>query len=213
MSFAAPAEDYDRWMGRYSAPLASELADAAGIDGDMRVLDVRQGVAEELPWEDGSFDAALACLVIAFMKDPEAGVAEMVRVTRPGGTVAACMWDVPNGRMEMLRLYWQAVRAVDPGSRGEAHLAGATEGDIAARLSRAGLEGVEAGELTVGRAYSGFDELWEGYTLGIGPAGQHLRALSDDDRPRVRGACGASVPDGPFELAATAWFARGTVPG
>ena len=55
--------------------------------------DVREGAAEALPWEDDSFDAALASLVIGFMRDPQLGVLEMARVTKPGGTVAACFWD------------------------------------------------------------------------------------------------------------------------
>src|SRR3712207_3359762 len=57
-------------------------------------VDVREGVAEALPWPDGSFDATLSCLVIAFMKNADRGVREMARVTRAGGTVAACMWDI-----------------------------------------------------------------------------------------------------------------------
>src|SRR5918992_3870029 len=64
--------------------------------------DVREGVAEELPWPDGSFDATLSCLVIGFMTDADQGVREMARVTRPDGTVSACMWDVAGGGMTML---------------------------------------------------------------------------------------------------------------
>src|SRR3954452_8825660 len=59
--------------------------------------DVRVGVAEQLPWDDDAFDAALSSLVIAFMNDASAGVGEMARVTRPGGVVAACMWDIADG--------------------------------------------------------------------------------------------------------------------
>src|SRR5881398_2310094 len=76
--------------------------------------DVRDGGAEALPWEDGSFDAALASLVIAFMRDPDAGLREMARVTRPGGTVALCMWDIAGGGMTMLRLFWSAARQLEP---------------------------------------------------------------------------------------------------
>ena len=77
-------------------------------------VDARQGVAEELPWEDASFDAALACLVIAFMEDADQGVREMARVTRPGGNVAACMWDTAGGGMTMLRIFWSAARGSTP---------------------------------------------------------------------------------------------------
>jgi SAM-dependent methyltransferase len=175
--------------------------------------DVRQGGAEALPWEDGAFDAALACLVIAFMRDPDAGVAEMARVTRPGGTVAACMWDMAGGGMRMLSLYWTTVRRLDPSIRGERGMTGTAEGEVAARLSGVGLTDVHDGALVVEADYAGFDDFWEPFTLAIGPAGQHLASLPQDGRERVREAMRAQLPDGPFSLEAKAWFARGTVPG
>ena len=79
--------------------------------------DVREGVAESLPWDDDTFDAALSCLVIGFMRDADAGVREMARVSKPGGTVGACMWDIAAGGMTMLRIFWHAMRAVDPAWR------------------------------------------------------------------------------------------------
>src|SRR3954453_5583375 len=75
--------------------------------------DVRVGVAEDLPWPDASFDAALSSLVIAFMQDADAGVREMIRVTGPGGVVAACMWDIAGGGMTMLKVFWEAARELD----------------------------------------------------------------------------------------------------
>ncbi|HKG38996.1 MAG TPA: class I SAM-dependent methyltransferase [Conexibacter sp.] len=254
MQFAAPAEHYDRFMGRYLPTLATALADAADVRPGTRVLDVgcgpggltrelaarvgaanvaaidpasqfvaacrernpdadvREGGAEELPWADGEFDAALSSLVIAFMRDPDAGVGEMVRVTRSGGTVAACMWDIATGGMTMLRTFWTAVRAVDPSAEGERAMAGTAEGDIVERFERAGLEQVVGGALTARAEYAGFDDFWEPFTLAVGPAGQHLRSLSDDQQAAVREACRAALPDdGPFSLDARAWFARGTV--
>jgi SAM-dependent methyltransferase len=253
MQFAAPAEHYDRFMGRYAPTLATALADAADLKPGTRVLDVgcgpgglaseladrvgadkvaaidpapqfveacreripgadvREGVAEALPWADGEFDAALSSLVIAFMRDPDAGVSEMVRVTRSGGTVAACMWDITTGGMTMLRIFWTAVRAVDSRSQGERGMAGTAEGDIAERFERAGLEQVVGGALTARADYAGFEDFWEPFTLAVGPAGQHLRSLSDEQQAAVREACRAALPDGPFSLDARAWYARGTV--
>src|ERR1700733_4911493 len=80
--------------------------------------DVREGVAEDLPWADGQFDVTLSSLVIAFMRDPRRGVSEMMRVTRPGGVVAACMWDIAGGGMAMLRIFWAAVGRGDPAGQG-----------------------------------------------------------------------------------------------
>src|SRR5206468_8725270 len=108
-------------------------------------VDARQGVAEDLPWEDNAFDAVLSCLVIGFMRDADRGVREMARVTRPGGAVAACMWDLATGGMTMLRTFWAAVGRVQPGAQGEQSLAGTAEGDIEQRFRRAGLEDVIGG--------------------------------------------------------------------
>ena len=174
--------------------------------------DVREGVAEELPWADGSFDAALSCLVLAFMADADQGVREMARVTRPGGTVAACMWDIEGGGMTMLSTFWRAAQQVDPGVTGERMRPGVARGDIADRLRRAGLEDVQDGELEASADYTGFEDFWEPFTFAVGPAGQHLASLSAEQQDRVREACRAELPDGPFSLTARAWFARGTAP-
>ena len=176
--------------------------------------DVREGVAEELPWEDGAFDATLSCLVIAFMKDADRGVREMARVTRPGGTVAACMWDITGGGMTMLNVFWRAVREVRPEAVGELQRPGVKQGDIAERFRRAGLEDVVDGELEAHADYTGFDDFWDPFMLAVGPAGQYLRSLDPEQQAAVREGCRAALPsDGPFGLDARAWYARGTVPG
>lgn len=253
VQFAAPAEHYDRFMGRYAPTLAAALADTAEVGPGARVLDVgcgpgglaselaarvgatnvaaidpapqfvracrernpgadvREGVAEALPWADGEFDAALSSLVIGFLGDPDAGVREMARVTRGGGTVAACMWDTTAGGMTMLRIFWTAVRAIDAHAQGEQAMAGTAEGNIAERFERAGLVQVVGGALTARAEYANFDDFWEPFTFAVGPAGHHLRSLSDEQRAAVREACRAALPDGPFSLDARAWYARGTV--
>jgi ubiquinone/menaquinone biosynthesis C-methylase UbiE len=247
--FRAPAEAYDRFMGRYAPTLAAALAETAGVAGGMRALDVgcgpggltaellargaevaaidpapqfaaacrerfpaadvREGAAESLPWDDGSFDVTLSQLVVAFMTDPAAGIREMARVTRPGGTVAACMWDTVTGGMTMLRIFWSAVRTVQPEAAGERALAGTAEGDLVARFEAAGLADVEGSALTARAEYKGFDDFWEPFTLGVGPAGSHLATLSGEQQSAVREACRAQVPEGVFALEARAWCAVG----
>lgn len=252
--FTAPAAQYDRFMGRYAAPLAVAFADAAGVEVGMRALDVgcgpgaltaelahrvgvgsvaaidpapqfvaacrdrhpgvdvREGAAERLPWPDGRFDATLSSLVIGFMRDPDRGVREMIRVTRPGGVVAACMWDTASGGMAMLRIFWTAARRIDPAVKGEAAMAGTAEGDLATRFARAGLQDVSALTLTSRAHYTGFDDFWTPFTFSIGPAGHHLRTLSSDRQADLREACRAALPGGAFSLQARAWCARGIVP-
>src|SRR5690606_11631712 len=156
------------------------------------------------------FDAALSCLVIAFMTDPDQGVREMARVTRPGGTVAACMWDIPGGGMTMLATFWHPVRAVRPDAPGERRSPGAAQGDIADRFRRAGLQDVEDGGLDASVDYAGFEDFWEPFTFAVGPTGQFLASLPAAEQDRVREACRAELPEGPFTLTARAWYARGT---
>ncbi|HEU4329680.1 MAG TPA: methyltransferase domain-containing protein [Lapillicoccus sp.] len=173
-------------------------------------VDIRQAPAEALPFDDDSFDAALAQLVVHFMTDAPAGAAEMVRVTRPGGPVAVCVWDHAGGRGP-LSLFWEAVAEVDPGARDEAGLLGSTEGQLEELLESAGLTEVEGGTLTVTRAYTSFEDWWDPYTLGVGPAGDYVRTVDDATRDRVIAACRSRLPEGEFTLDATCWTARGTV--
>jgi SAM-dependent methyltransferase len=174
-------------------------------------VDVRTGVAECLPWVDGSFDAALSCLVIGFVDDPVLAVREMFRVTRPGGMIAACMWDLAEGGMTMLRTFWAAMGTVGSTS-GDTGRTGRARGDIAAIFRIAGLRDVAEGELRSHARYTGFDDFWEPFSGGIGPAGQALAALTPHRRAAVRSACRAALPAGPFILSARAWYAVARVP-
>jgi len=255
VQFVAPAEQYDRFIGRYLPTLSVALADLADVRPGMRVVDVgcgpggltveltarvdadnvagidpaaqfvaacrarnpgadiREGFAESLPWPADYFDAALSSLAIGFMKDPDAGIREMARVVRPGGTVAACMWDMTAGGMPMLGRFWRAVREIRPDEPGERLMPGAAEGDIADRLGAAGLTDVRAGALDAVAEYADFRDYWEPFTYGIGPSGGYLVGLPAAEQAQVREACRALFPDGRFTLAARAWCARGTVPG
>jgi hypothetical protein len=136
----------------------------------------------------------------------------MTRVVRPGGTVAACMWDLADGGMSMLRVFWTALRSAAPTTPGEGPMAGSAEGDIAARFTGAGLTDVTGGSLLARAEYTGFDDFWQPFTYAIGPAGQYLAALPDAQQAQARENCRAALPTGPFSLDARAWCARGTVP-
>ena len=172
--------------------------------------------AESLPFPDGEFDAALAQLVVNFMSDPEAGVREMARTTRAGGTVAACVWDY-GGEMTLLRGFWDAAREVEPvsGEAGDeaAVMKWSGEGDLAELLRLAGLTDVRFGALQVSAPYENFDDLWAPLQSGVGPAGAFYESLDDGGRGELYEAFRRrlGVGDGPFELPARAWAAVGTV--
>jgi SAM-dependent methyltransferase len=175
-------------------------------------VDVRQASAEHLPFPDDSFDAALAQLVVHFMSDPVGGLAEMSRVVRPGGAVAACVWDFAGGRGP-LGPFWQAARAIDPDVEDESSLAGARQGHLQELFRAAGLLNVVETELPVRRSYEGFEAWWDPFTLGVGPGGRAVAGMTVDQRDRLRDRCRSRLPDGPFELTAFAWAARGVVTG
>lgn len=172
--------------------------------------DVREGVAEALPWPEGSFDATLSSLVVAFMRDAEQGVREMARVTRSGGTVAACMWDLAGGGMTMLATFWAAAREVDPEVTGERGRPGGTQWDLGRRFRQAGLQDVVEGELEAHADYADFDDFWDPFTFAVGPAGRYLVSLPADQQARLREACRKALPAERFSLTARAWYARGT---
>ena len=169
-------------------------------------VDVRQAAAEQLPFGGAAFDAALAQLVVHFMADPVAGLREMGRVTRPGGVVAACVWDHAGGRGP-LSAFWQAVRELDPGADDESNLAGVREGHLAQLFAQAGLDAVQVTTLTVRVRQAGFEAWWETFTLGVGPAGAYLASLPVAGRDELRERCRRQLPEGPFEVSATAWAA------
>jgi ubiquinone/menaquinone biosynthesis C-methylase UbiE len=253
MTFDAPGDAYDRFMGRYSRGLAPLVIEFAGIDPGMTVLDVgcgpgalseplaelvgaeavsaadpsesfvaactdrvpgadvRRAQAEELPWEDNRFDAALAQLVVNFMRDARAGVSEMRRVVRPGGVVCACTWDYGEG-MQMLRAFWAAARTLDKDAPDEGRTMRYLSTDELEKLwGEVGMDQIDTDRMTVETGYSGFEDLWEPFTFGIGPAGSYCAALEPARRDALRDRLFEELgsPAGPFTLRATACAVRG----
>jgi SAM-dependent methyltransferase len=164
-------------------------------------VDVQEAGAEELPWADESFDAALAQLVVSFMRDAPAGLAEMRRVVRPGGTVAVCMWD--RDGMEMLaaidrtRDALGVERALGPYR---------TRDEIAALVG----VGAEVELLAIEASYVDFEDFWSALAGGAGPAGAWAASLDDEQRAPARAELYRQLdePEGPFTLTGRAWAAR-----
>lgn len=175
---------------------------------------VKLGRAESIPFEHDVVDHALAQLVLHFVSDPTRAATEMARVVRPGGTVAACVWDFADG-MEMLRAFWDAALSIDAAAPDEARtLRFGRPGEIAELFASVGLDDVVESMLGVASTYTSFDELWNGFLGGVGPAGAYCVSLSDADRERLRAVlfvrCGS--PDGPLTLHALARCAVARVP-
>jgi len=250
VSFEVAGDAYDRFMGRYSVPLAGQLADWLEVGAGQRALDVgcgpgaltghlvrrlgadhvaavdpsapfveacrsrfpgvdvRQGAAESLPYDDGAFDVAAACLVAHFMTDPVGGLAEMRRVTRDGGWVGATVWDLAGSRAPMAPL-WDAVAELAPEHPGERDFQGGSRDSLVSLFEGAALRDVEAVELAVTVTHPTFEEWWEPYQHGVGPAGEVVASLGADGRDRLELVLRRILGDGPFELTAVAHAARG----
>lgn len=175
--------------------------------------EVRQGPAEALPWQDASFHAALAQLVVIFMQDAPAGVREMARVTAPGGTVALAMWGQGED-LGVAHAFWQAAAVVDPGASAvHEQTRYRSEDELAGLLQGAGAGDIGTGRIRVSAGYTGFEDWWGSVRTGAGPVGAFVSTLGEGDLARVRAAARAVLgdPPGPFELHATAAVARGTV--
>jgi len=181
---------------------------AAAVRTRLPGVDVQQSPAEQLPFPDDTFDVALAQLVVHFMADPVQGLREMRRVTRPGGIVAACVWDHAGGRGP-LTAFWSAVRELDPATDDESDLPGVREGQLASLFTQAGLNRAHVTTLTVRVRHASFDDWWRPFTLGVGPAGAYLAALPPDRRTVLREQCRRLLAPGPVEITATAWAATG----
>lgn len=169
---------------------------------------VLQASAERLPFPNDAFDATLAQLVVHFMSDPVAGLTEMARVTRPGGLVAACVWDHGSGQGP-LSLFWDVARELDAEVQDESNLPGAREGHLAELFRGAGLRQVEEAALWATLEHPSFEEWWQPFTEGVGPAGSYLAGLDEERRAELRALCRARLPAGPFTVKARAWATRG----
>ncbi len=175
------------------------------------------GDAEHLPFADASFDRTLSLLILNFVSHPQAALAEMIRVTRPGGTIAAAVWDYGEG-MEMLRLFWNEAAALDAraDAKDERHMPLSRRGELAALWRSQHLQSVAETPLTIVTEFTCFEDYWSPFLQQQGPAGAHVATLSPDDRAqlesRLRRRLFGDLPDGPIALRARAWAVRGVVP-
>jgi SAM-dependent methyltransferase len=173
--------------------------------------DVRDAPAEKVPWPDDSFDAVLSQLVVSFLRDASAGVREMRRVVRDGGSVTACTWDY-GGEMQMLRTFWDAALALDPGAPDEAKVMNYIDpGALRELWLRSNLRDIETAALTVHAQYAAFEDYWEPFLTGTGPAGAYCVSLDPGHRAALRDECFGRLgtPAGSFTLTARAWAVRG----
>ncbi|MBA2689320.1 MAG: methyltransferase domain-containing protein, partial [Burkholderiales bacterium] len=174
------------------------------------------GSALELPYPDGYFGQSLSLLVLMFIPQPEKAASEMRRVTRPGGTVAACTWDRTG--MQLNAIFWEEAVRLDPMAEKKAgrpqHCN--RQGHLAELWHAAGLTDIEETVLEIRADFNSFDDYWSPYTHGAGPQGAYIGGLSRERRDRLRESLRQRLlggePPGPFSLGAKALAVRGIVP-
>lgn len=192
------------------------LAYARAHQRDPRVA-FRQGDAARIPAEANAFDVATSGLMLNFVPDAGAVLAEMARVTRPGGTVAAYVWDY-GGRMEILRWFWDVAVQLDPAvaPRDEANRSALWRPDVlAAHVRDAGLRDVAVQPLEVPARFPDFESYWAPFRGGQGTVASYAMGLDEPARQRLCAELDARLPragDGSIALAVRAWAVRGSVP-
>lgn len=220
-------------VGSGTGALAAAMADAAptsrivGIDPSATYVALAQsrmggdrlhfqvGDAQRMEFPDHAFDRTMSLLVVNFIPDADKAVDEMVRVTRTGGVVAAAVWDYGAG-MEMLRVFWDEAVAVTPAAepKDERHMRFCRQGELAALWSRHGLVDVTEDGLTIETRFRSFDDFWEPFLAGQGPAGAHVAGLPAADRAalerRLRTRLLGGGGDRDIVMRARAWAVRGT---
>ncbi len=186
-----------------------------------RVADPRAsfavGDAQAIPLDDASVDVVVAGLVLNFVPDAAAGLAEMVRVSTPGATVAGYVWDYAEG-MQMMRHFFDAAIALDPAAVDEdegVRFPICAPGPLRAAFAGAGLDTVEVRAIEIPTVFADFDEYWSPFLSGVGAAPAFAMRMEEGQRNAFRDRLRATLPteaDGSIHLTARAWAVRGTRP-
>lgn len=175
-----------------------------------------QGSATAIPLDDASVDVVVSGLVLNFVQDPRAALLEMSRVTGKDGTIAAYVWDYA-GRMELMRVFWDAAVELNPSA------ANMDEGvrfptcrpePLEELFTGAGLQGVEVKPIDVPTPFANFDDYWQPFLGGQGPAPAYAMSLDETSRARLRDRIRERLPtavNGSIPLTARAWAVRARV--
>lgn len=171
--------------------------------------DIRLARAESLPFAPATFEGLLAQLVLSFLSDAPRAMAEAMRVVRPGGTVAACMFA--SDGLAVSATFWRAALRFDPAAPDDARLPFRKEEDLLALFRSAGLRDVASGRIDLEARYADFDDLWAPIASGVGPTGDYLVRQPEERRAEIRDECREILgrPSGAFTLPARVLAVRG----
>lgn len=189
------------------SPAYVAAAHAAAADGRVSFA---VGDAQRLNFPRAAFDAAASLLAFNFIPAPRLALAELRRVVRPAGIIAAAVWDYSAG-MQMLRVFWDAAMALDPAAanRDERHMPLCRAGELRALWQAAGMGDVAEAGLEAPARFESFDDFWSPFLLGQGPAGAYAASLPAAGLARLRDELARRLPRAPFTLRARVWAVRG----
>jgi SAM-dependent methyltransferase len=170
------------------------------------------GDAMDLSFDDDRFDRTLSMLVVNFVPDPAAALEQMVRVTRPGGGVAAAVWDYGDG-MQMLRTFWDQAVELDPSAapRDERHMPLCTQGALSDLWRTQRLHDIDEQPLTVDTDFASFEDYWQPFLCGQGPAGRYVASLSESALQTLESSLRRRLDGSGLPSHARAWAVRGVV--
>jgi len=178
----------------------------------------RVGDAQALPVEDGSRDVIVSALVLNFVPDRAKALAEARRVARRGGAIGFYVWDYPGDGVEFLREFWTAALALDQGAAQlseDRRFPFCTPDNLACLASDGGLRGVQVAAIEVPTVFKDFDDFWQPFTLGVGPAPGYCMALAPEARQQLKEKLRkrlAPNTESPISLTARAWALKAAAP-
>lgn len=181
------------------------------------LVEFRTGDAQSVNLKSASRDVAVSGLVLNFVPDRASALAEMKRVTRPGGVVAYYVWDYPGGGLEFLRAFWNAAAALDPSAENlkeDRRFPYCTPEGLMRMGKAAGLANIEWTSMDIPTVFRDFEDYWRPFTLGAGPAPGYCTSLKPEDKERLKNKLHSTLlfaQDGSIPLKARAWAIRGIV--
>ncbi len=178
-------------------------------------IQFRVGLAQSLELESNSIDTVVSGLVLNFLPQPKAAVSEMLRVTKPGGKIGVFVWDYADG-MQMLRYFWDAAVELDENAREldeGIRFPLCQEGQLESLIRETGLKRIEATPIEVVTLFQNFDDYWQPFLGGVGPAPGYTMSLDPRDRQKLEDKLRKSLPideNGSISITARAWAVKGT---
>jgi ubiquinone/menaquinone biosynthesis C-methylase UbiE len=174
------------------------------------------GGASDIPVDSGSVDILVSGLALNFFPDQDAAFAEMKRVVKPGGTIAAYLWDIVNEGMQFLNVFWKAASEADPAVKEldeRNRFPICDPATMREAFQKAGLTDIQSTEFSIETPFKDFADYWEPFLGGQGPAATYLASLEEDAKEKLKKVLQGQLGSGPINLTAKAIAVRGVLPG